>query len=189
MSTGGRVGRAAGASAGGVPFVAGRGLRGRFAVLNVLTGLTLGLTAPLTAAGAIALTYLRECGITVRGEVRDETRLRARAAAARAEGDSVGGVIRCTVTGLPAGLGGSDWRDTVEGEIARHIFAIPGVKAIGFGAGEDFAALRLPLELEVTTDDQHRQDVLIDGCDQAVLGAEVVLHQTDGHPCRVGDLS
>ena len=100
------------------------------------------LTAPLTAAGAIALTYLRERSITVRGEVRDEVRLRARAAAARAEGDSVGGVIRCTVTGLPAGLGGPDWRDTVEGEIARHIFAIPGVKAIGFGAGEDFAALR-----------------------------------------------
>ena len=100
------------------------------------------LTAPLTAAGAIALTYLRERGITVHGEVRDEARLRARAAAARAEGDSVGGVIRCTVTGLPAGLGGPDWRDTVEGEIARHIFAIPGVKAIGFGAGEDFAALR-----------------------------------------------
>ena len=97
------------------------------------------LTAPLTAAGAIALTYLRERGITVHGEVRDEARLRARAAAAKAEGDSVGGVIRCTVTGLPAGLGGPDWRDTVEGEIARHIFAIPGVKAIGFGAGEDTA--------------------------------------------------
>ena len=95
------------------------------------------LTAPLTAAGAIALTYLRERGITVHGEERDEAGLRARAAAARAEGDSVGGVIRCTVTGLPAGLGGPDWRDTVEGEIA-----IPGVKAIGFGAGEDFAALR-----------------------------------------------
>ena len=30
----------------------------------------------------------------------------------------------------------------MEGEIARHVFAIPAVKAIGFGAGEDFAALR-----------------------------------------------
>ena len=100
------------------------------------------LTAPLTAAGAIALTYLRERGITVHGEVRDEARLRARAAAAKAEGDSVGGVLETAILGLPAGLGGPDWRDTVEGEIARHIFAIPGVKAIGFGAGEDFAALR-----------------------------------------------
>ena len=30
----------------------------------------------------------------------------------------------------------------MEGEIARHVFAIPAVKAIGFGAGEDFARMR-----------------------------------------------
>lgn len=100
------------------------------------------LTAPLTAAGAVALTYLREQGVTVRARVPDEAALRRRAAEAKAAGDSVGGVIRCTVSGLPAGLGGPDWRDTVEGEIARHVFAIPAVKAIGFGAGERFAALR-----------------------------------------------
>lgn len=100
------------------------------------------LTAPLTAAGGLAITYLRERGVTVHAEVRDEDALRARAAEAKADGDSVGGVIRCTVSGLPAGLGGTDWRDTVEGEIARHVFAIPAVKAIGFGAGEDFARMR-----------------------------------------------
>ena len=100
------------------------------------------LTAPLTAAGGLAITYLRERGVTVHAEVRDEDALRARAAEAKADGDSVGGVIRCTVSGLPAGLGGTDWRDTVEGEIARHVFAIPAVKAIGFGDGEGFAALR-----------------------------------------------
>ncbi len=100
------------------------------------------LTAPLTVAGALAMTYLKELGITVRAEILDEPALRARAAEARAEGDSVGGVIRCTVSGLPAGLGGPDWRDTVEGEIARHVFAVPAVKAIGFGAGEAFAGMR-----------------------------------------------
>lgn len=99
------------------------------------------LTAPLTAAGALALTCLAERGIAVRAEIVDEDGLRARAAEARREGDSVGGVIRCTVTGLPAGLGGPDWRDNVESEIARHVFAIPAVKAVGFGAGQDFAAL------------------------------------------------
>ena len=100
------------------------------------------LTAPLTAAGALALPCLAERGIAVRAEIVVEDGLRARAAEARREGDSVGGVIRCTVTGLPAGLGGPDWRDNVESEIARHVFAIPAVKAVGFGAGEDFAALR-----------------------------------------------
>ena len=68
--------------------------------------------------------------------------MKAAIRAAGAEGDSVGGVIRCTVSGLPAGLGGPDWRDTVEGTIARHVFAIPAVKAIGFGAGETFAQMR-----------------------------------------------
>ena len=79
------------------------------------------LTAPLTVAGSLAL--------------------RRRAAEARENGDSVGGQIRCTVSGVPAGLGGPDWRDTVESEISRHVFAIPAVKAIGFGEGEGFAAL------------------------------------------------
>ena len=48
----------------------------------------------------------------------------------------------CIRDRLTAGLGGPDCPDTVEGEIARHVFAIPAVKAIGFGAGEDLAALR-----------------------------------------------
>lgn len=100
------------------------------------------LTAPLTAAGSIAKTALACQGITVSAHVVDEEALRRRAAAAKAEGDSVGGQIVCTVSGLAAGLGGPDWYDAVESEIARHVFAIPGVKAVGFGAGESFATLR-----------------------------------------------
>ena len=100
------------------------------------------LTAPLTVAGSLAKTYLQTQGITVNARIVDEEALRQRAAEAREAGDSVGGRIRCTVTGVPAGLGGPDWRDTVESEISRHVFAIPAVKAIGFGDGEGFAALR-----------------------------------------------
>ena len=80
------------------------------------------LTAPLTVAGALAITYLKTAHIAVHADVLDEEALRARAAAAKADGDSVGGVIRCTVSGLPAGLGGPDWRDTGEGTIARHAY-------------------------------------------------------------------
>ena len=93
-------------------------------------------------AGSLAKTYLQTQGITVNARIVDEEALRQRAAEAREAGDSVGGRIRCTVTGVPAGLGGPDWRDTVESEISRHVFAVPAVKAIGFGDGEGFAALR-----------------------------------------------
>ena len=100
------------------------------------------LTAPLTVAGSLAKTCLAAYGITVRAGIVNEEALRRRAAEARESGDSVGGQLRCTVTGVPAGLGGPDWRDTVESEISRHVFAVPAVKAIGFGDGEGFAALR-----------------------------------------------
>ena len=99
------------------------------------------LTAPLTVAGSLAKTFLKTLDITVNAVVLEEEVLRRRAAEARENGDSVGGQIRCTVSGVPAGLGGPDWRDTVESEISRHVFAILAVKAIGFGEGEGFAAL------------------------------------------------
>lgn len=99
------------------------------------------LTAPLTVAGTLAKTFLKTLDITVNAVVLEEEVLRRRAAEARENGDSVGGQIRCTVSGVPAGLGGPDWRDTVESEISRHVFAIPAVKAIGFGEGEGFAVL------------------------------------------------
>ena len=68
--------------------------------------------------------------------------LRQQAAEAKADGDSVGGEIACTVTGLPAGLGGPGWREAVESELARHLFAIPAVKALGFGDGAALAHMR-----------------------------------------------
>lgn len=100
------------------------------------------LTAPLVAAGALAKSWLKLQDIKVNAQVIDENALRQRAEEARQEGDSVGGQVRCIVTGLPAGWGGPDWRETAESEIARHVFAIPGVKAVAFGAGEELAALR-----------------------------------------------
>ncbi len=62
--------------------------------------------------------------------------------AARSERDSVGGAIECAVLGLAPGIGSPDLGENVEGILSRHLFAIPGVKAVGFGEGFGFAALR-----------------------------------------------
>lgn len=61
-------------------------------------------------------------------------KMRAVIAEAREALDSVGGIIECAVTGLPAGLG-DPMLDGMENRIARLAFAIPAVKGVEFGAG------------------------------------------------------
>ena len=68
-------------------------------------------------------------------------RMQAAIAEAKAQLDSVGGVIECAVLGLPAGLG-DPMLDGMENRIARLTFAIPAVKGVEFGAGFAVANLR-----------------------------------------------
>ena len=61
--------------------------------------------------------------------------------AAEAEGDSLGGVVECTVESLPVGLGEPFW-DSVESLVSHAIFAIPGVRGIEFGDGFAASAMK-----------------------------------------------
>lgn len=61
---------------------------------------------------------------------------------AREELDSIGGAIQCAILGLPVGVGSPDLGCNVEGVLAQHLFAVPAVKGLSFGAGFDFAAMR-----------------------------------------------
>ena len=125
------------------------------------------LTAPLCIAGGVCLQLLKKQGIEVIsriasiGSVEDVTPLtvstadkpfpvvddavgetmRAEIAAAKAEGDSVGGIVECAVLGLPVGLGGPLF-DGMEGRISSIVFGIPAVKGIEFGIGFGAARLR-----------------------------------------------
>ena len=60
---------------------------------------------------------------------------------AKAEGDSVGGIVECMVTGLPAGLG-DPFFDSLESELSHMMFSIPAVKGIEFGDGFGLAAMK-----------------------------------------------
>ena len=130
------------------------------------------LTAPLVFAGAVAKQILAQKGIFVGAHINsvygisdqpleDWDSLRAVAAKpfpvlddaageemqaaileAKEEQDSVGGSIECAVLGLPAGLGAPDFGENAEGIFSQYLFAVPAVKAVGFGAGAAFALMR-----------------------------------------------
>jgi len=84
---------------------------------------------------------LREKSFPVLEDQRGE-QMRQAIVRAKEEGDSVGGVIECAVLGLPAGMGAPDYGENVEGIVSQQMFAIPGVKAIGFGDSFGIARLR-----------------------------------------------
>ena len=124
------------------------------------------LTAPLCIAGGVCLQILQRHGIEVISRIRsigdvedaapltastaekafptvDEAAgeaMQAAIAQAKAQGDSLGGVIECAVLGLPAGLGDPMFGG-MENRIAGIVFGIPAVKGVEFGAG--FAAAKL----------------------------------------------
>ncbi|MBO5129650.1 MAG: chorismate synthase [Oscillospiraceae bacterium] len=120
------------------------------------------LTAPLCIAGGLCKQWLEEMGIRIGaqiaciGSVNDDfmdyvnpelerlnpefpvfnnycaKEMKSVIAYARENHDSVGGIIRCAVTGLPAGLG-EPMFGGVENRISQIVFGIPAVKAIEFG--------------------------------------------------------
>lgn len=102
------------------------------------------ITAGIVAAGAIALKALERKGIAIDTQILScggggdvETEILN----AKNDLDSVGGKVQTVITGLQAGVG-EPWFDSLEGVIAKAVFAIGGVKGVEFGAGFRFAEMR-----------------------------------------------
>ncbi len=129
------------------------------------------LTAPLCIAGGMCKQWLEQMGISIAAHIASiaginddlfdpldpqlaavdadfpvlnpaQGQLMKNAIAqAREAGDSVGGMIECAVTGLPAGLG-EPMFGGMESKIAQIVYGIPAIKAVEFGAGTAVAQMR-----------------------------------------------
>lgn len=103
------------------------------------------ITIGLVAAGVIAKKILGDkvtfnTSLVEVGGERDSEKFSALIAKVAAEHDSVGGVVRTEVVGVPAGWG-EPFFDSVESVAAHLLFAIPGIKGVEFGSGFEGAKL------------------------------------------------
>ena len=122
------------------------------------------LTAPLCIAGGLCKQWLERKGIVISAHIAmiadiwdtpydpvspatdrvlspfptldagKGEQMQARIAQAKENLDSVGGIVECAVTGLPAGLG-EPMFGGMEGRLAQMLYGIPAVKGVEFGAG------------------------------------------------------
>ena len=60
---------------------------------------------------------------------------------ARAEGDSVGGIVECIAEGIPPGIG-EPFFDNLDGDLAKIAFSIPAVRAFEVGLGMKSSAVK-----------------------------------------------
>ncbi len=100
------------------------------------------LTVALVAAGVVAKKILE--GIKIHAHLAEAggtADIEAAVAKAIEMQDSIGGIVQCSITGLPVGIG-EPFFNSVESVISHAVFSIPAIKGIEFGSGFEAAAMR-----------------------------------------------
>jgi chorismate synthase len=99
------------------------------------------LTLPLVAAGAVAKKLIENIEISARLiEAGGDKNIDKAIEQALSGNQSIGGIVECTVSNLPVGLG-EPFFGSVHALLSHIVFSIPAVKGIEFGAG--FQAVKM----------------------------------------------
>ena len=104
-------------------------------------------TAGRVVAGCIAKQLLRRKGIHIEAELvqvgneTDPQRFEEVIRAVQAEGDSMGGIVRCTITGVPVGIGEPIF-NKLQAELAFAIMSINACKGFDYGSGFEGVGLK-----------------------------------------------
>ena len=97
-------------------------------------------TASRVVAGALARQLLNAKGITIHAEVvqvgaeTNPEKWDTYIAEVRANGDSIGGIVRCNITGVPVGIGEPIF-DKLQSHLAFAMMSINGCKGFDYGSG------------------------------------------------------
>ena len=99
-------------------------------------------TAVVVASGSVAKALLAEIGIHVEGRVLTEE-LERQVDEARAERDTVGGVVEVVARGVPPGLGSyATKEERLDARLAATVMGTQAVKGVEIGEGFALAGLR-----------------------------------------------
>jgi chorismate synthase len=136
-------------------------------------------TAVTVAAGAVAKALLREVSIDVAGTVVDLERLAGRVDEARAERDTIGGIVEVRARGVPPGLGSYATRDErLDARLAGALMGVQAVKGVEIGEGFALAGLRgSQAHDEIVRDERglHRETNRAGGIEAGVSNGEEIV--------------
>jgi chorismate synthase len=136
-------------------------------------------TAVVVAAGSVAKSLLGELGIEVEGRVLGDD-LEQRVDEARADRDTVGGIVEVRARGVPPGLGSYATKDArLDARLAATLMGTQAVKGVEIGEGFELAGKRgSQAHDEIQRDDErglHRETNRAGGIEAGVSNGEEIV--------------